>query len=93
MNEIGNENSELNKKPTVQQVDDLAHELCNKFSNHEYFKWYCSAIWKLGERRVRDLQARVSDAKDPARLFTILLKEDLKIYEMNQTLRKMLGGK
>lgn len=93
MNEIGNENSELNKRPTVQQVDDLAGELCNQFSNHEYFKWYCSAIWKLGENRVRELKGRVSDAKDPARLFTKLLSEDLKIHEMNESLRKLLGGK
>ena len=93
MNEIGNENSELNRRPTVQQVDDLARQLCNEFSNHEYFKWYCAAVWKLGENRVHELKARVSDAKDPARLFTKLLREDLKIYEMNQNLRKIFGGK
>jgi hypothetical protein len=93
MNKIENANSELNKRPTVQQVDDLAHELCTNLSNHDYFKWYCAAIWKLGEHRVRELSARVRDAKDPARLLTKLIKEDLKIYEMNKNLRKTFGGK
>lgn len=93
MNEIGNENSQLKKQPTVQQVDDLANELCTMFSNHEYFKWYCAAIWKLGERRVKELSARVSDAQDPGRLFTKLLKEDLKVHMMNANLGKMRSGK
>lgn len=93
MNQIGNDNHELNHKPTIQEVDNLAAELCRQFNNHGYFRWYCSAIWKLGIPRVQEIKGRVSDAKMPGHLFTKFLREDLKRYEADQKLREMFDDK
>ena len=89
LNQIGNENQELNRKPSLQEVDDLAYELCNLFSNPKYFRWYCSIIYKLGIDRVFVLKAQVADAKLPGRLFTKYVKEDLQRIETQKKLGEL----
>lgn len=92
MNQSANDNSELNRKPTIKEVDDLAMELCQQFHNHEFFRWYCSAIWKLGITRILEIRGRVSDAKMPGHLFTKLLREELKKHNANETINRMFRG-
>lgn len=77
MKQIGNDNQQLDKKYSMEDVDDLAKDLCTEFRNFDYFKWYCKAIWKLGIPRIQELRGRVQGAKLAGRLFTKYVKEDL----------------
>lgn len=92
MNQMRNDSSELNRKPTIEQVDKLAAELCQEFNNHSYFKWYCTAIWKLGIDRISEIRGRVSDAKMPGHLFTKYVNEELKKRDANETIKRMWNG-
>lgn len=89
MNETGNDNKQLSRKPSMEEVDDLAQELCKQFNNYGYFKWYCSIIWKLGIDRVKELQGRVRDAKLAGRLFTKYVEEDVRRLESQQKLKDL----
>jgi hypothetical protein len=85
LNETGNQ--QLERRPSLQEVDDLASELCDLFKNNEYFRWYCKIIYTLGIDRVLILKSRVSDAKLPGRLFTKYVKQDLAKLEAQRKLR------
>ena len=87
MNETANDNNQSVRKCTMKEVDSLAAELCVQFSNHKYFRWYCSIIWKLGIDRIQELRGRVKDAKLPSRLFTMYANEELKQQQAQQRLR------
>jgi len=92
MNESANDKSELNRRPSIKEVDDLAMELCQEFNNHDFFRWYCSAIWKLGIGRILEIRGRVSDAKMPGHLFTKLMREELKRHDADETIKRMFRG-
>jgi hypothetical protein len=85
LNETGNQ--QLERRPSLQEVDDLASELCDLFKNDKYFRWYCKIIYALGIDRVVILKSRVSDAKLPGRLFTKYVKQDLAKLEAQRKLR------
>lgn len=93
MNQTGNDNQQLNSKYTMQEVDNLARELCTEFNNYPYFRWYCKAIWKLGIPRIQELRGRVQGAKLAGRLFTQYVKEDLKRLEAEEKLRGLHAKK
>lgn len=56
-----------------EQVEELANKLCSDFGNPKYFRWYCSVIYEFGIPYVEQLQARVSDAQYPGKLFSKLV--------------------
>lgn len=74
-------NDNANVKPPTAQVDEEATRLAGKFNNSGWEPFYCKAIYSLGIRRVREIEGRVADAKYPGKLFTKLVKEELKVLE------------
>lgn len=76
----------------TQEVEELANRLCNEYGNSRYYKWYCGAIYEFGVRAIEDLRARVSDAKEPGRLFTKIIK-DLRTSKKNRINKDRLHGK
>ena len=76
----------------TQDVKELANLLCNEYGNSKYFKWYCGAIYEFGVRAIEDLRARVSDAKEPGRLFTKIIK-DWRTGKKNRINKDRLHGK
>jgi hypothetical protein len=82
-------NQQLERKPSLQEVDDLANELCKQFRNFDFFRWYCKVIYTLGVDRVLILRARVSDSKLPGKLFSEYAKEDLAKHETQRKLREV----
>jgi hypothetical protein len=76
MSKIGNENWQLGKKTPIARVDELADSLAKEFTNQDYRMWYVVAIYDLGEQRILEIRARVSDAKFPGKLFTHYVNQE-----------------
>lgn len=87
-NQTANSSNNQAEKPSVHAVDQLADDLVQRFNNKDYHPWYCKIIYTLGPTRVRELIGRVSDASDPAKLFSKLAKEEL----MQKQAKEKLNG-
>lgn len=86
MNLSSNDNYQI-KKHSINDVEQFAHEqLCTRFSNEQFHKWYCGVVHEFGIPRVRELVGRVEDAKYPGRLFTRLVQEERKRREARRRL-------
>lgn len=88
-----NDNNQSDPKPSIKEVDELAAEICTRFKNYKYFRWYCSATWKLGIERMKELLGRVEGAKFPGRLFTKYVNEEIKRVEAQRKLRNLNAEK
>lgn len=89
MSEIGNDNWQLGKKTPIARVDALAEELVTQFDNRPYLKWYCVAIYDLGEERVRQIMGRVSDARLPGKLFTHYVNQERNALKRQWELKQL----
>lgn len=76
MSEIGNDGWQLGRKTPIAHADALAEELVTLFDNRDYIKWYYRAIYDLGEVRIRQIMARVSDARFPGKLFSTYINQE-----------------
>ncbi len=56
-------------------VDILANELVVEYSNPNYRRWYCQAIYNYGVPQVLDWRKRAAEGDVPARLFSKFVKE------------------
>lgn len=74
---------------TSDQVEELANKLSADFGNPKYFRWYCSVIYEFGIPYVEQLQARVSDAKYPGKLFSKIVHDRRKTQSEANNLRKL----
>lgn len=96
VNQIANDEWQLNRKPPISKVDELAKELCQEYDNFAFFKWYCLVINTLGIDRVNQIRARCSDAKNKGQLFSRYAGEEAKAaigLERYQKLRSKYGGR
>lgn len=91
MNQSENDGSQLERKPTIIEVDKLANELVAEYGNPLYFKWYCSAINQLGVQRINELRGMVSDAKQPGKLFSKRAKEEMRKKVADEIQRNWYG--
>jgi len=76
----GLERLENNQSPVKQipidVVDDLADELVAEYSNPDYRRWYCSAIYDFGLEQVNKWRQRAATTADsPAKLFTYYVNQ------------------
>lgn len=81
-----NRNANKNSELTIVEVDRLADELVAQFNNPEYRRWYCKLIYKFGYQTVMDWKGRVSDANNPATLFSKIASQALKAKEARERL-------
>lgn len=72
----GNDNWQLGKDLPASLVDNLAEKLAKKFNNKQFIPWYCGAIYDLGLTKIDDLEKKVKDGKDPARLFSFYVQQE-----------------
>ncbi len=72
-------NSQFEKKPTLQDVDELANTLCIEYANHAFYKWYCKVINVLGIQRVNEIRAMYSDTRQASHLFSRRASEEMKV--------------
>lgn len=72
-------NSQFEKKPTLQDVDELANALCIEYANHAFYKWYCKVINVLGIQRVSEIRAMYSDTRQASHLFSRRASEEMKV--------------
>lgn len=56
-------------------VDILADELVEEYSNPNYRRWYCQAIYNYGIPQVLEWRKRATEGDVPARLFSKFVKE------------------
>jgi hypothetical protein len=66
---LGNNRLPLIQIP-IEQVDDLADELVEEYSNPDYRKWYCGIIYEFGVERVKKWRHRASTGNSPGSLFS-----------------------
>lgn len=78
------DNYQFASKPTLQEIDDLAHELCNEYSNHGFYRWYCKVINVLGIERVKIIKAMYSDTKQAKHLFSRRASEEMVLKQAQQ---------
>lgn len=78
-----------NRKPSLSEVDSLANTLAERFDNHAYRPWYCTAIYELGTDRIRQILARVSDGEHPNKLFSKIVKEELNAIRNKRRLNSL----
>ncbi len=71
---------------TAREVDQYAGYLAREFNNTGYRKWYCMLIYELGINRVKELEGRVSDARDPGKLFSCLAGQELNAKKVQDRL-------
>ena len=76
-----------------EQVEELANKLCSDFGNPKYFRWYCSVIYEFGIPYVEQLQARVSDAQYPGKLFSKLVHDRRNTQSNAEKLKRLHGQK
>jgi hypothetical protein len=76
-NQTANDKWQIDKL-TIDTVDEKAKELCQLYNNFAFFKWYCIVVDILGIERIEVIQARCSDAKNPAALFSKLASQEAK---------------
>ena len=81
---IANSSSKAVRKPSIDEVDATANEIVAAYKTLSYRKWYCQLCNKLGIHTVRSLMARASDARQPARLFSVLAKKAEQEYDARQ---------
>lgn len=72
-------NSQLARKQTLQDIDDLATALCIEYANHAFYKWYCKVINVLGIQRVNEIRAMYSDTRQARHLFSRRASEEMKV--------------
>lgn len=65
-------------------VTEEAERLGKKFNNSEFHGFYCKAIYWLGFERIHLIEARVSDSKFAAKLFTKIANEEIKAARQRQ---------
>ena len=78
INQIANDNWQLDRKPSITDVDALAKELCAEYDNFAFFRWYCLVINILGLERISTIRARCSDAPNKGHLFSRIASEEAK---------------
>lgn len=61
--------SEFNVDALYEKLPDLV--------NDSFKAWYCAAFWKLGGAKVTDVAEQARKGKNPRRLFSWLLKQEL----------------
>lgn len=88
MSETENDNWQLGRHTPVAVVDQLATELVQQFENDEYYKWYCASIYDLGVDRIQEIRGRISDARNPARLFSHYVNQDRKALKNRWLIRQ-----
>lgn len=71
-------NSQFEKRPTLQDIDELANALCVEYTNHAFYKWYCKVINILGVQRVNEIRAMYSDTRQARHLFSRRASEEMK---------------
>lgn len=78
INQTDNDKWQLNRKPSIAEVDKLAKELCTEYDNFGFYRWYCLVINVLGVQRAKDIQSRCSDAVNKGALFSRYASEEAK---------------
>ena len=62
-------------KPLISVVDAIADELVAEYSNPDYRRWYCGVINRYGLAKVDEWRRRASEGKEPAKLFSLYVKQ------------------
>jgi hypothetical protein len=87
----GNDNWQLGKDLPASVVDKLAEKLAKEFNNKQFIPWYCGAIYDLGLSIIEDLQKKVQDGKDPARLFSFYVQQERRALKNKWRLDQLKG--
>lgn len=91
VNQTDNDNWQLLRKPPIEQVDELAKELCHEYDNFAFFRWYCLVINILGIERIKEIRSRCSDAKNKGALFSRYASEEAKRKVGLEAYQKLKG--
>jgi hypothetical protein len=70
-------------------VEMAADELCKKFKNPGYKKWYCKVIHTLGLERTEILAERVRDSAYGGKLFSRLANEEMQRINKNKRIEEI----
>lgn len=70
-------NTKKIKPVPVDLVDQLGDELVREFNNSRFRSWYCKAIMELGPAKIYELRKRSKDGSNPAKYFSLLVKQCL----------------
>lgn len=84
-----NENEDSAKKYPIRVVDEDAARLAKKYDNAGWIPFYCKGIYAVGFSRIHELETRADSAKEPAKLFTKLLKEEIDIVSRRKQIKKI----
>ena len=76
-NENDKDNSVKRKKPPIWVVDREADRLVRKYNNPDGRKLYCKGLNRLSFPRILELEAIAEAGKQPGRLFSTLLSQEL----------------
>ncbi|MCA9332579.1 hypothetical protein KDA00_01770 [Candidatus Saccharibacteria bacterium] len=78
-NAFENDNRTSNRgfrdKLSAEDVDKLALELAIAFNNLKYVSYYCGVIYDFGPNQVHEWKRRVSDSKEPGKLFSKIVTD------------------
>lgn len=84
-----NYNSELERKPTLQEIDELAAELCKEYQNYPFYRWYCRVINVLGIKRVNTIRSMYKDTRQAKHLFSRRASEEMQAKLGQEKLQKI----
>jgi hypothetical protein len=65
------------KRCTDATAEHIADKLSSTFNDRKFYKWYLSAAYRLGEARIWQIYEEAQSGKQPAHLFSYLLKREL----------------
>jgi hypothetical protein len=91
-NENDKDNSIKPKKPPIWVVDKEADRLVQKYSNPEGRKLYCKGLNRIAFSRLLELEGIAASGKQPGRLFTVLLSQELERTGNNNLYKPDIDG-
>jgi hypothetical protein len=74
--QLEDNNISTNCQLTVGEVDKVFSAV-GDLTNQQFKAWYCKAIYRLGPHRFLELASQARKGKQPARLFSALLRSSL----------------
>ena len=75
LRQLSNDSQPAVRKPSIDEVDQLADELAEEFNNPGWRSWYCGYINRYGIEQVVLWRDKARMGNSPARLFSTYLKQ------------------
>jgi hypothetical protein len=74
--QLRDDNSHLPvKQLPIAEVDALAAELVEEYSNPKYLKWYCGVIYQFGFEQIAEWRSKAASGTSPGGLFGYYVKQ------------------